>query len=311
MARLSGIYSLCVKYENDPQIYMIQLKVKTADENKTKYNIELIDSFTSRYPSKEALFDVIEKSVRSHRRPVDIFIGYLHNKKVNKKDIIINDPFIAKVSNKFCSDKYEEEIYKKTDRDTQGMKSLFLDIMAMVRNKSGWETFRENSYLSKNVKHVFDQIDQYGIRIRDIEQKNYKDDEEKKKIQSEINQLYHKIESKLLTDYPTFRHFYIGLYGNLDVNKKETNNEEKEFTLDITEIAQKIENPILKDIYIAYDGNPSVIFEYILTAFVGDEAGIFLNKLSYNDQLIVFGSYDVFIEKCQQLWPDIFGSRRL
>ena len=70
MARMSGIYSLCVKYDNDPQIYMVELKAKTEDKNKTKYNIELIDAFTSRYPSKEALYDVVEKSVASHRRPV-------------------------------------------------------------------------------------------------------------------------------------------------------------------------------------------------------------------------------------------------
>ena len=225
------------------------------------------------------------------------------------KDIIVNDPFIAKVSNKFCEDKYEEGNYKKTDRDTKGMKSLFLDIMAMVRNKEGWETFRENSYLAKNVKHVFEQIDQYGMKTRDIMQGNYNNDEERSKIQSEINQLYHKIESKLLTDYPTFRHFYLGLYGNMKVTKNETKKEDNDFTLSIDEIANKIENPILRDIYKAYDGNPSVIFEYILTAFVGDEAGVFLNKLSYNDQLIAFGDYNLFLEKCQQLWPDMFGTR--
>ena len=125
---VKGKYYLCVKYEGDTTPYMICLSKKNDKEVYYNLNLELIDSVTSRYLSKQALLDRIGQVVTSKRKPIDVFILYKQAQKgfeteteyesiptVRRLDVIVNDQDICEICKKFVDDKYVNETSKKME----------------------------------------------------------------------------------------------------------------------------------------------------------------------------------------------------
>ena len=322
--KVIGIYTLCVKYEGDTTPYMISFCKKGEDKLFTKVNLELIDEFTSGYPSKQALLDRIAQSTK--RKPIDVFILYnrAQTKEINedlvestptvrKLDVIVDDPEIHEVCKKFVNDKYVEEKTNRMDVGDDTIKNIFDRIIHMVEYQRGFDKINGDDYLDKYAAHFKEKLLAHGtyyLNARNQESSN----------------TYPVAKDAFIESYATFRHVYTHLlrsdmkdasiYSTKDpeikdrkTGKKISKEEYETITNKVVNESipdgpvEKIQDSFLKQKYIETDGDAEEIFLYLGESFC--------DELTDYDKNIVFGNYDAFKERMRNEYPDVFGSRGL
>ena len=312
------LYNLCVKYENDSTPYMIGFTKKGSEGIFYNLNLELIDSFTSIYSSKQMLLDRIGKSVSSKRKPIDVFILYSQAQKgkdygeeyesiptVRKLDVIVNDQNIYEICKKFVDDKYVNKTNKKMDKTDETIKQVFNKMKHMVETENGYNRIDADPVLSQYAAKFKEKLLAYGTYYMEAKDK-------------EKSNVYSVALSYLLANYATFRHVYIHLlrpdlkdaliYSTKPAEiKKHKNIKNEESIVTNVEVEKKIafedriEDTFLRAKYIETDGDAENIYIYC-----GED---YCNNLSDNDKKIVFGDYDVFKERMKNEYPDLSRSR--
>ena len=320
---LKGKYYLCVKYEGDPRPYMIGLSKKNDKEVYYNLNLELIDSVTSRYPSKQALLDRIGDVVVSKRKPVDVFILYNQAQRgfeteteyesiptVRKLDVIVNDKDIYEICKKFVDDKYVNETNKKMDNTDAIINNVFRRIVHVVENKAGYDKINNDEFLSQYVAKFKEKLLAHGLYYIEARDK-------------ETSETYATALDYFIKNYSTFRHVYVHLLkkdvkdatiystGDPVIKKRKgvktpnvvENNapvveEEPE-----DKVLNAIQDSLLKEKYKETDGDPEEIFIYLGESFC--------DELNDRDKNLVFGDYDSFKERMGNEYPDLVKRRSL
>ena len=320
---LKGKYYLCVKYEGDPRPYMIGLSKKNDKEVYYNLNLELIDSVTSRYPSKQALLDRIGDVVVSKRKPVDVFILYNQAQRgfeteteyesiptVRKLDVIVNDKDIYEICKKFVDDKYVNETNKKMDNTDAIINNVFRRIVHVVENKAGYDKINNDEFLSQYVAKFKEKLLAHGLYYIEARDK-------------ETSETYAIALDYFIKNYSTFRHVYVHLlkkdvkdatiYSTGDPVIKKRKGVK---TPDVVEnnapvveeepedkVLNAIQDSLLKEKYKETDGDPEEIFIYLGESFC--------DELNDRDKNLVFGDYDSFKERMGNEYPDLVKRRSL
>ena len=316
MPNVEGLYYLCIKYENDTTPYMVGF-VKNGDSTLyRRLNLELIDEFTSAYPSKQALLDRIGQSVSSKRKPIDVFILYHQAQKgnvydteyetiptVRKLDVIVNDPNIHSICKKFINDKYIEANDKKLDKDDEIITYVFNKIIHMVETEKGFNEINNDPFLSQYLAKFKEKLLAHGTYSLNASNQ-------------ESSNTYPVAKEYFLKSYTSFRHAYIhfmrkdlkdaSIYSTGDPIRKKRKDVQITETVtkvkpEIVDEVCRIQDSFLRSKYIEADEDAENVFLYL-----GED---FCDELSDNDKKIVFGDYDLFKERMKNEYPDIFRSR--
>ena len=321
---LKGKYYLCVKYEGDTTPYMIGLSKKGEKDIYYNLNLELIDSVTSRYPSKQALLDRIGDVVTSKRKPIDVFILYKQAQRgfeteteyesiptVRRLDVIVNDKDICEICKKYVDDKYVNETNKKMDKTDEIINKIFRKIVRMVENKAGYDKINDDDFLSHYVAKFKEKLLAHGLYYMEAKDK-------------ETSQTYATALGYLIDNYSTFRHVYIHLLKRPEVKdvtiystgdpvmKKRKGVKTPDVVENNTPVVEeetedlilsRIQDSFLKEKYKETDGDPEEIFIYLGEGFC--------DGLNDRDKELVFGDYDSFKERMGNEYPDLVKRRSL
>ena len=210
-----GVYALYVRYDDGLESEIGLYKVDDPEKKYTKMKLELVDSFTSAFSSKQELLDYVEKRSKLPKKPVDIYIKYKHsqkelingvmtsNNRVKKHQVIINDPFIKEVSRKYVNNKYVLMQEKPDVNSDIKEYDNFMKAITNMAKKLGTSRLEDDSYLTGLLQHLQKKLIKYVEACETNSDKRAN--------------IYNEIYNEINGSYSVFRKIYFYLKRYVEV----------------------------------------------------------------------------------------------